>query len=163
MRHGIKSKKLNRTSSHRQAMFSNMAVSLILHEQITTTVPKAKIIRPVVEKLVTLGKQGDLSARRKLFSLTRCDKTVAKLVEIIAARYKDRAGGYLRIMRAGFRYGDMAPLAVIEFVDRDVTAKGRDYGQLEVGDVVTRVKEEKASSKKKPVKATKTTKEPKAA
>ena len=136
MRHGIKSKKLNRTSSHRKAMLTNMAVSLVLHEQITTTLPKAKYLRPAVERLVTLGKQGDLSARRKLFSLVRSDLVVAKLVDVMAARYATRQGGYLRIMRAGFRYGDMAPLAVIEFVDRDVTSKGRDYGQLTVADVV---------------------------
>lgn len=136
MRHGIKTKKLNRTSSHRKAMFANMAVSLILHEQITTTLPKAKVIRPIVEKLVTLGKQGDLAARRKLFSLTRSDITVAKLVDVVAARYATREGGYLRIMKAGFRYGDMAPMAVIEFVDRDINAKGKDYGHLSVADVV---------------------------
>jgi len=136
MRHGIKSKKLNRTSSHRKAMLANMAVSLVLHEQITTTLPKAKFLRPMVEKLVTFGKQGDLAARRKLFSIVRSELTVAKLVDVIAARYATRQGGYLRIMKAGFRYGDMAPMAVIEFVDRDVTAKGKDYGQLSVADVI---------------------------
>jgi large subunit ribosomal protein L17 len=137
MRHGIKTKKLNRTSSHRKSMFANMAVSLILHEQITTTLPKAKVIRPIVEKLITLGKQGDLSARRKLFSLTRSDLTVAKLVDVIASRYSNRNGGYLRIMKAGFRYGDMAPMAVIEFVDRDINAKGKDYGHVSITDVVS--------------------------
>ena len=136
MRHGIKSKKLNRTSSHRHAMLANMAVSLILHEQITTTLPKAKFVRPVVEKLVTLGKNGDLSARRKLFSLVRDDLTVAKLIDVIGKRYATRNGGYLRIMRAGFRYGDMAPMAVIEFVDRDVTAKGKEYGVMTVSEVL---------------------------
>ncbi len=136
MRHGIKSKKLNRTSSHRKAMLSNMAVALVLHEQITTTLPKAKFLRPMVEKLVTFAKQGDLAARRKLFSIVRSDLTVAKLVDVMAARYTTRQGGYLRIMRAGFRYGDMAPMAVIEFVDRDISAKGKDYGQLSVADVV---------------------------
>lgn len=140
MRHGIKTKKLNRTSSHRKAMLANMAVALVLHEQITTTLPKAKFLRPAVEKLITLGKQGDLTARRKLFSLLRSDLAVAKLMDIMAARYAGRAGGYLRIMRAGFRYGDMAPLAVIEFVDRDVASKGKDYGQLTVADVVVREK-----------------------
>ena len=135
MRHGIKTKKLNRTSSHRKAMLANMAVAMVLHEQITTTLPKAKVLRPVVEKLVTLGKQGDLSARRKLFSLLRSDLAVKKLIDIIASRYEARQGGYLRIMRAGFRYGDMAPLAVIEFVDRDISAKGKDYGQLTVADI----------------------------
>ena len=139
MRHGIKSKRLNRTSSHRKAMLVNMAVSLVLHEQIVTTLPKAKLLRPVVEKLVTLGKQGDLSARRKLFSLTRSDLSVAKLIEVLAKRYVSRNGGYLRIMKAGFRYGDMAPMAVIEFVDRDVSAKGKEYGQLKVADVLANV------------------------
>jgi large subunit ribosomal protein L17 len=139
MRHGIKSKRLNRTSSHRKAMLVNMAVSLVLHEQIVTTLPKAKLLRPVVEKLVTLGKQGDLSARRKLFSLTRSDLSVAKLIEVLAKRYVSRNGGYLRIMKAGFRYGDMAPMAVIEFVDRDVSAKGKDYGQLKVADVLANI------------------------
>lgn len=142
MRHGNKSKKLNRTSTHRNAMLANMAVSLVLHEQITTTLPKAKLIRPVVEKLVTLGKQGNLSARRRIFSLTRSDLVASKLIEILANRYKTRKGGYLRIMRAGFRYGDMAPLAVIEFVDRDVEAKGKDYGHLTFKEIAD-VKEEK--------------------
>jgi large subunit ribosomal protein L17 len=132
MRHGIKHKKLNRTSSHRKAMIANMAVSLVLHEQITTTLPKAKVIRPVVEKLITLGKKGDLNARRKLFALVRSDLAVTKLVDIIAKRYESRHGGYLRIMKAGFRYGDMAPMAVIEFVDRDTSSKGKDYGNLTV-------------------------------
>lgn len=148
MRHGNKTKKLNRTSSHRDAMLANMAVSLVLHEQITTTLPKAKCLRPVVEKLVTLGKQGDLASRRKLFSLLRSDLAVAKLIDVIASRYASRAGGYLRIMRAGFRYGDMAPVAVIEFVDRDVTAKGKEYGKLTVKDVVA-VKEAEPKSKSK--------------
>ncbi len=130
MRHGIKHKKLNRTSSHRKAMLANMAVSLVLHEQIVTTLPKAKFLRPAVERLVTFAKQGDLPARRKLFSLLRSEMTVNKLIDVIATRYSTRNGGYLRIMRAGFRYGDMAPLAVIEFVDRDVSAKGKDYGQM---------------------------------
>lgn len=155
MRHGIKSKKLNRTSSHRQAMLVNMAVSLVLHEQITTTLPKAKYLRPVVERLVTLGKQGDLNARRQLFSATRSEQAVAKLVHILGDRYKTRNGGYLRIMKAGFRYGDMAPLAVIEFVDRDIDAKGKNYGQLEVKDIITSKEEKpkKEAKKKAPVKA----------
>lgn len=147
MRHGNKTKKLNRTSSHRDAMLANMAVSLVLHEQITTTLPKAKCLRPVVEKLVTLGKQGDLAAKRRLFSLLRSDLAVAKLIDVIASRYSSRAGGYLRIMRAGFRYGDMAPVAVIEFVDRDVTAKGKEYGKLTVKDVVAKEAETKPKAK----------------
>jgi len=138
MRHGIKTKKLNRTSSHRKAMLSNMAVSLVLHEQITTTLPKAKVLRPVVEKMVTFGKQGDLAARRKLFSLLRSELAVTKFIDIIAKRYADRQGGYLRIMKAGFRYGDMAPMAVIEFVDRDINAKGKDYGQLSVAELMSK-------------------------
>ncbi len=132
MRHGIKGKKLNRTGTHRKAMLVNMSVSLVLHEQIVTTLPKAKVLRPVVEKLVTLGKKGDLSARRKLLSLVNSDVAVAKLIEVLSKRYADRNGGYLRILKAGFRYGDMAPMSVIEFVDRDVKAKGKDYGQMNV-------------------------------
>lgn len=129
MRHGIKTKKLNRTSSHRKALMSNMAVSLALHEQITTTLPKAKLIRPVLEKLVTIAKKADLNARRALLASLKSELAVNKLLEVIAVRYKDRNGGYLRIMKAGFRYGDMAPMAVIEFVDRDVSAKGKNYGE----------------------------------
>ncbi|MBO6919746.1 MAG: 50S ribosomal protein L17 [Rhizobiaceae bacterium] len=124
MRHGKSGRKLNRTSSHRKAMFANMAVSLITHEQILTTVPKAKEIRPIVEKLVTLGKRGDLHARRQALSQIQDKDAVKKLFDTIAARYATRNGGYLRIMRAGFRHGDNAPMAIIEFVDRDISAKG---------------------------------------
>ncbi|MEP2945722.1 MAG: 50S ribosomal protein L17 [Lentilitoribacter sp.] len=124
MRHGKSGRKLNRTSSHRKAMFANMAASLITHEQITTTVPKAKEIRPIVEKLVTLGKRGDLHARRQALSQIQDKEAVKKLFDAIAARYATRNGGYLRIMRAGFRHGDNAPMAIIEFVDRDISAKG---------------------------------------
>lgn len=124
MRHGKAGRKLNRTSSHRKAMFANMAASLIIHEQITTTVPKAKEIRPIVEKLVTLGKRGDLHARRQALSQIQDKEAVKKLFDVIAARYATRNGGYLRIMRAGYRFGDNAPMAIIEFVERDVTAKG---------------------------------------
>ena len=124
MRHGKAGRKLNRTSSHRKAMFANMAASLIEHEQITTTVPKAKEIRPFVEKLVTLGKKGDLSSRRLAISRTRDEEAVRKLFSTLAPRYADRNGGYIRIMRAGFRFGDNAPMAVVEFVDRDPDAKG---------------------------------------
>lgn len=138
MRHGVKSKKLNRTSSHRKAMLSNLAVALVLHEQVTTTLAKAKILRPVVEKLVTLGKKGGLNSRRQLISFAKSDLAVAKLMEIMPKRYESRSGGYLRIMRAGFRYGDMAPLAIIEFVDRDVEAKGKDYGQLNIAQIVAK-------------------------
>lgn len=124
MRHAKAGRKLNRTASHRKAMFANMAASLIEHEQIVTTLPKAKEIRPIVEKLVTLGKRGDLHARRQAISQIRDVAIVAKLFDAIASRYATRNGGYLRIMKAGFRHGDNAPLAVIEFVDRDVDAKG---------------------------------------
>ena len=124
MRHGKAGRKLNRTSSHRKAMFAYMAASLIEHEQIVTTLPKAKELRPIVEKLVTLGKRGDLHARRQAISAIRDDKLVRRLFDTLAPRYASRNGGYLRIMKAGFRFGDNAPLAVIEFVDRDPAAKG---------------------------------------
>jgi large subunit ribosomal protein L17 len=124
MRHSKTGRKLNRTSSHRMAMFSNLAVSLIEHEQVVTTLPKAKDLRPIVEKLVTLAKRGDLHARRQAISRTRSEAAVAKLFSELGPRYKTRNGGYTRILKAGFRYGDNAPLAVIEFVDRDEDAKG---------------------------------------
>ena len=124
MRHRLGYRKLNKTTSHRKAMFANMAASLIEHEQIVTTLPKAKEIRPIVEKLVTLGKRGDLHARRQAIAAIRDEAQVRKLFDTIATRYADRNGGYLRIMKAGFRHGDSAPMAVIEFVDRDVDAKG---------------------------------------
>ena len=124
MRHGKSGRKLNRTASHRKAMFANMAASLIEHEQIVTTLHKAKELRPIVEKLVTLGKRGDLHARRQAISAIRDEKLVRRLFETVAPRYATRNGGYLRIMKAGFRHGDNAPMAVIEFVDRDVDAKG---------------------------------------
>ncbi|AAW60138.1 MULTISPECIES: 50S ribosomal protein L17 [Gluconobacter] len=128
MRHGVSGRKLNVTSSHRAAMFRNMAVALIKHEQITTTLPKAKELRPVVEKLITLGKRGDLHARRQAFAQLRDDAVVTKLFSAVAERYKGRAGGYSRVLKAGVRYGDNADMAVIELVDRDVAAKGQDSG-----------------------------------
>ena len=124
MRHARGYRRLNRTHEHRKAMFSNMSASLIEHEQIVTTLPKAKEIRPIVEKLVTLGKRGDLHARRQAISQIRDNEVVRKLFDTIATRYATRNGGYLRIMKAGFRTGDNAPMAVVEFVDRDVDAKG---------------------------------------
>ena len=124
MRHSNGYRKLNRTHEHRKALFANMAGSLIEHEQIKTTLPKAKELRRIVEKLVTLAKRGDLHARRQADARLKQDIHTAKLFEIIGPRYKDRQGGYVRIMKAGFRYGDMAPMAIIEFVDRDVDAKG---------------------------------------
>ena len=134
MRHQNSGRKLNRTASHRKAMFANMAASLIQHEQIVTTLPKAKEIRPIVEKLVTLGKRGDLHSRRQAISQIRDAAVVSKLFDAIASRYATRNGGYLRIMKAGFRHGDNAPLAVIEFVDRDVDAKGQDSGPVFTAD-----------------------------
>jgi len=128
MRHGMSGRKLNRTSSHRKAMFSNMVTSLLDHEQITTTLPKAKELRPIVEKLITLGKRGDLHARRLAFARIPDRAMVTKLFDVLATRYADRQGGYIRIVRANFRYGDCAPMAYIEFVDRDVDAKGLDSG-----------------------------------
>jgi len=130
MRHGAAHRKLGRTTSHRTAMFANMAASLIKHEQITTTLPKAKELRPFVEKLVTLGKKGDLHARRQAISQVRDLPQVGKLFETLGPRYSERNGGYIRIMKAGFRHGDNAPMAVIEFVDRDVEAKGKDSGPV---------------------------------
>ncbi len=128
MRHGVGHKKLNRTASHRQAMFANMAAALIKHEQIVTTLPKAKALRPVVERLVTLAKKGDLASRRIVVSRMRDETQAKKLFETLAPRYKTRAGGYTRVLKAGYRYGDNAPLAVIEFVDRDEAARGHDSG-----------------------------------
>jgi large subunit ribosomal protein L17 len=126
MRHRKSGRKLNRDSSHRKAMFANLAASLIKHEQIVTTLPKAKDLRPIVEKLVTLAKRGDLHARRQAISSLRDVGTVKKLFDTLGPRYKDRAGGYTRVLKAGFRYGDNAAVAVIEFVDRDTTAKGAE-------------------------------------
>ena len=124
MRHGYGHRKLNRTAEHRKAMFANMACSLIEHEQIKTTLPKAKELRPYIDKLITLAKRGDLHARRQAASQIRQDAAVKKLFDVLGARYRERQGGYSRVLRAGFRYGDMAPMAIIELVDRDAEAKG---------------------------------------
>ncbi len=124
MRHGVAHRKLNRTASHRRAMFANMAASLIEHEQIVTTLPKAKELKPIMDKLITLAKRGDLHARRQAISKIRDKGQVAKLFETLGPRYAERAGGYTRVLKAGFRHGDSAPMAVIELVDRDVDAKG---------------------------------------
>lgn len=134
MYHGHKKRRFGRTHEHRKAMFANMAQALIKHEQIVTTLPKAKDLRPVVEKLVTLGKRGDLHARRQAIAKIKDVKLVGKLFDTLGPRYKDRHGGYTRVLKAGFRYGDNAPLAVIEFVDRDVSAKGQDSGPVQVHD-----------------------------
>ena len=128
MRHGFRGRRFNRTAEHREAMFANMAAALIKHEQIVTTLPKAKDLRPVVEKLITLGKRGNLHARRQAMSQIRDEVQLSKLFDVLAKRYAGRNGGYLRIMKAGFRFGDSAPMAVIEFVDRDVNARGLDSG-----------------------------------
>jgi large subunit ribosomal protein L17 len=128
MRHGVAHRKLNRTASHRRAMFANMAASLIKHEQIVTTLPKAKELKPIADKLITLAKKGDLHARRQAISKIRDVEMVGKLFETLGPRYAERNGGYTRVMKAGFRFGDNAPRAVIEFVDRDETAKGADSG-----------------------------------
>jgi len=134
MRHGLSGRKLNRTSSHRRALFANMASALIKHEQIKTTLPKAKDLRPIVEKLITLGKTGGLANRRRAYAVLRDDVIVTKLFTTLAERYASRAGGYTRVLKAGFRHGDNAPMAIIEFVDRDVEAKGKDSGPVEVAE-----------------------------
>lgn len=134
MRHGLSGRKFNRTTSHRLAMFSNMAAALIKHEQIKTTLPKAKDLRPVVERLITLGKKGGLANRRRAYALLRDDAMVAKLFSTLAQRYTSRAGGYTRVLKAGFRYGDSAPMAMIELVDRDIAAKGQDSGPVQTAD-----------------------------
>jgi large subunit ribosomal protein L17 len=131
MRHGKTHRKFNRRSDHRRAMLANLAASLVKHEQIVTTLPKAKDLRPVVEKLVTLGKRGGLHARRQAIAQMRDLAMVKKLFDVIGPRYKDRNGGYTRVLKAGYRHGDSAPVAVIEFVDRDVAAKGLDSGPVQ--------------------------------
>ena len=132
MRHGVSGRKLGRTSEHRKAMLANMAAALIKHEQITTTLPKAKELRPFVEKLVTLGKRGGLAARRQAHAVLQDDGMERKLFDTLGPRYQARAGGYIRVLKAGFRYGDAAAMAVIEFVDRDKDAKGQDSGPVQV-------------------------------
>lgn len=150
MKHGIKQRKLNRTSPHRKAMFANMSAALIKHEQITTTLPKAKDLRPFVERLITLGKKGGLANERIAMSRMRDQSQIRKLFDTLGERYKAREGGYIRIMKAGFRYGDNAPMAVIELIDRDESAKGLDSGPIfEDDDIEEEVAEEKAAPKKK--------------
>lgn len=135
MRHASGYRRLNRTHEHRKALFANLAGSLIEHEQIKTTLPKAKELRPIVEKLITLAKRGDLHARRQAASALKQDQHVAKLFEVLGERYKERQGGYVRVLKAGFRYGDMAPMAIIELVDRDPDAKGAaDRARIEAED-----------------------------
>jgi large subunit ribosomal protein L17 len=132
MYHGRAKRRFNRTAEHRKAMFANMCNALIKHEQIVTTLPKAKDLRPVIEKLITLGKRGDLHARRQAIAQTKDIVMVRKLFDVLGPRYKDRHGGYCRVLKAGFRFGDNAPMAVIEFVDRDVEARGKDSGPVQV-------------------------------
>jgi len=134
MYHGRAKRRFNRTAEHRKAMFANMCQALIKHEQIVTTLPKAKDLRPVVEKLVTLGKRGDLHARRQAIAQIKDVDLVKKLFDVLGPRYKERNGGYTRVLKAGFRYGDNAAMAVIEFVDRDESAKGQDSGPVQGGD-----------------------------
>ncbi len=134
MYHGHKKRRFGRTHEHRKAMFANMAQALIKHEQIVTTLPKAKDLRPIVEKLITMGKHGGLANRRRAYAVLRDDVIVAKLFGPIAERYAGRSGGYTRVLKAGFRYGDAAPMAVIEFVERDVSAKGQDSGPVQGAD-----------------------------
>ena len=131
MRHGSSGRRFNRTASHRKAMFSNMANALLKHEQIKTTLPKAKDLRRVVDRLITLGKRGDLHARRQAYAKLRDEAVTAKLFSELAERYKERQGGYTRVLKAGFRYGDMAPMAIIELVDRNPDAKGQDSGPVQ--------------------------------
>ena len=135
MRHRISGRKLNRTSQHRNMLFRNMAQALIKHEQIVTTLPKAKELRPIVEKLVTLSRKNSLHARRQAISKLQDSSMVTKLFDVLGPRYADRAGGYTRIIKSGFRYGDSAPMAVIEFIDRDRDAKGQDSGPVQIQDI----------------------------
>jgi large subunit ribosomal protein L17 len=136
MRHGKSGRRFGRSSAHRKAMFANLACGLIKHEQITTTLHKAKDLKPVVEKLITLGKRGDLHARRLLHARLPDDSAVKKLIDVLAERYRERAGGYTRVLRAGYRYGDSAPMALIELVERDPEAKGKDSGPVQGGEEV---------------------------
>ena len=131
MKHRIKGKKLNRTSSHRKALFKNMAQAIIKHEQIITTLPKAKTMKPIIDKLITLGKKGSLHARRQAFSQLRDNNMVSKLFGDLATRYAERQGGYSRVLKAGYRYGDAAAMAVLELVDRNEDARGQDSGPVQ--------------------------------
>ena len=132
MKHRIKGKKLNRTSSHRKALFKNMAQAIIKHEQIITTLPKAKTMKPIIDKLITLGKKGSLHARRQAFSQLRDNNMVSKLFGDLATRYAERQGGYSRVLKAGYRYGDAAAMAVLELVDRNEDARGQDSGPVQI-------------------------------
>lgn len=159
MRHGFKKRTLNKKIAHRRSMFANMAVALTKHEQIKTTLPKAKELRPIFEKLVTKGKENTLHIRRQLLSFLRDDKAVEKMLTVLGPRYKERKGGYVRVLKAGFRFGDCAPMAIVELVDRDITAKGKDSGQVVEVAAEAETPAEEVKSEKKPAKAKK---EPKA-
>ena len=150
MRHGINGRKLNRTSSHRKALFKNLSNSLIINEQIKTTLPKAKDLRSIVEKIITLGKNDNLHSKRKVFSLLRSNESVNKVFNILSKRYIKRNGGYTRVLKAGFRYGDSAPMAIIEFVERDINAKGlvdKERNKLKEQDSSKVVDEKKVKDK----------------
>lgn len=159
MRHGFKKRTLNKKIAHRRSMFANMAVALTKHEQIKTTLPKAKELRPIFEKLVTKGKENTLHIRRQLLSFLRDDKAVKKMLTVLGPRYKERKGGYVRVLKAGFRFGDCAPMAIVELVDRDITAKGKDSGQVVEVAAEAETPAEEVKAEKKPAKAKK---EPKA-
>ena len=161
MRHGFSKRTLNKKAAHRRSMFANMAVSLIKHEQIKTTLPKAKELRPIVEKLITKSKTNTLHVRRQLISFLRDEAMTEKLLSVVAPRYASRPGGYVRVLKAGFRFGDCAPMAIIELVDRDVTAKGKESGQIvEVeADAPVADKEKPAKKAEKEAKAEKTAEE----
>ena len=152
MKHRIKQRKLNRTTSHRKAMLANMAASLVKHEQIKTTVPKAKELRPYVEKLITKGKQAAsnpdtyVAKRRQVISKMRDETQAKKIFDVLAERYADRPGGYVRVLKAGFRYGDAAPMAIIELVDRDIDAKGQDSGPVFADDEYEEATEQKVAA-----------------
>lgn len=147
MRHGVAKRKLNKSISHKRAMFANMAVSLIKHEQIKTTLPKAKELRPIIEKMITAARSKDLHARRQALAFLRDEAMTEKFLSVLVDRYATRNGGYTRVLKAGFRYGDMAPMAIIEFVDRDVAAKGKDSGVVEVAEEAAAPAEEEKAKK----------------
>ena len=163
MRHGFKKRTLNKKIAHRRAMFANMAVALVKHEQIKTTLPKAKELRPIFEKMVTKAKVNSLHVRRQLLSFLRDETAVEKMLTTLGVRYKERKGGYVRVLKAGFRFGDCAPMAIVELVDRDVTAKGQNSGKIvEVEAEAEKTEGEKPAKAKKADKAEKTEKTEKA-
>ena len=158
MRHGMRTRTLNKDTAHRRAMFANLANALIKHEQIKTTLPKAKELRPIFEKMVTKAKTNTLHIRRQLLSFLRDEKAVEKMLTVLGVRYKERKGGYIRVLKAGFRFGDCAPMAIVELVDRDVTAKGKDSGAIVEVEAEKPAKAEKAPKTEKTPKAEKASK-----